>query len=122
MREYSAGVGQTRSEFLPLTGRGVALDQGTRRPVASPRTSQQRLIHMQLPPAGHDVTRTLGHYGARLVDVGLVQETTTRVHITPQVNATARSDFTLAGTQPFGVHGHRHLVAPGKPVQSRKSK
>src|SRR3546814_17122168 len=76
MREYSAGVGQTRSEFLPLTGRGVALDQGTRRPVASPSTSQPRLIHMQLPPEGHDVPRTQGPYGARLLVVGLVQDTT----------------------------------------------
>src|SRR3546814_19533883 len=104
MREYSAGVGQTRSEFLPLTGRGVALDQGTRRPVASPRTSQQRLIHIQLPPQGHDDTRTLGPYGARLVVVGLLQDTTQREHIPPHIPATTPSPTTLAWNQPLGLH------------------
>src|SRR3546814_12605668 len=87
MREYRAGVRQTWSELLPLTGRGVALNQCTRRPVARPRTGKQWLIHVQLPPAGHDVARTLGHHGPRLIVVGLVQETTTRVHIAPQVHA-----------------------------------
>src|SRR3546814_14966056 len=81
MREYRAGVRQTWSELLPLTGRGVALNQCTRRPVARPRTGKQWLIHVQLPPAGHDVARTLGHHGTRLIVVGLVQDTTTPVHI-----------------------------------------
>src|SRR3546814_9704898 len=102
MREYRAGVRQTWSELLPLTGRGVALNQCTRRPVASPRTGKQWLIHVQLPPAGHDVARTLGHHGTRLIVVGLVQETTTRVHIAPQVHATARSDLALAGNERLG--------------------
>src|SRR3546814_2233160 len=42
----------------------------------------------------------------------------TRVHIAPQVHATARSDLALAGNERLGVHGLRHVVAPGQRVQS----
>ena len=72
---------------------------------------------MNLVAARHDVARALRDHGAALVIVGLVQEATAGIHVAPEVQAGARTDFAPAGDERFGVERFRDVVAPGDRVE-----
>ena len=51
---------------------------------------------MQLAAAAHDVSSALGNNRSGLVVVGLMQETTTRVDVAPQIQSGTCTDFAHA--------------------------
>ncbi|MNM95541.1 hypothetical protein D3C81_1079910 [compost metagenome] len=72
---------------------------------------------MNLVAARHDVAHALGDHSATLVIVGLMQKSTTRIDVAPEVERRALANLAQAGNQRLGVEHFRDVVAPGQRVE-----
>ena len=88
----------------PATSRrGVGLHQRAGRPVAVAGVGQQRLVHVNLVAARHDVARAARprrRSCGRRSGAGSHRG----IHVAPEVQAGARTDFAPAGDERFGVN------------------
>ena len=96
--EHRAVEAQGRGQLLPFPGRGIALFQLARRPVAVAWVLRA-WGDVELADSRGDVAGALGDDGRRLVVVGLVQESAARIevpHVAGEDSPTSRSPGTNA--------------------------
>src|SRR5690606_135527 len=110
--KHGAGTLERRGEFLPLAGGCLAFHQGSCRPVTVAGIGDKRLISGHLATAGDDVASTPSDYCGGLVIVDMVEDTTTRIDIAPEVQSPSCTDLTHAGNQCFWIEGFGYVVTP----------
>lgn len=78
---------------------------------------QQRLVHVHLPTAGHDVAGTLGDHGGSLVIVGLLDEAASWIEVAPEVRRGTAANLASAWGQRLGVDGFRNPIPPCQGIE-----